>query len=187
MWVFPLRIVIFHDFSMVILVYQRVHQYNPSSSPSVGPKKNSQFYVGDGQEYEGDSRLPADRQSTYAMDELSGRELTSLLAGRSFCWVTDIYIYMYVYIYICICMYVYIYIYNGNWVPSGVIKHGLLEHGLSISDFPNKPPFMGIFQPAMWLMTPEGHIYHTLTVLPRPGNHGRKHWGKPRNVWLIYG
>lgn len=34
--------------------------------------------AGDGyQEYEGDSRLPADRQSTYAMDELSGRELTS--------------------------------------------------------------------------------------------------------------
>ena len=31
------------------------------------------------QEYEGDSRLPADRQSTYAMDELTGRELTSNL------------------------------------------------------------------------------------------------------------
>eukprot|EP00913_Durusdinium_trenchii_P003648 g3375.t1 len=29
------------------------------------------------QEYEGDSRLPADRQSTYAVDELHGRELTS--------------------------------------------------------------------------------------------------------------
>eukprot|EP00435_Cladocopium_sp_Y103_P004865 s4954_g1.t1 len=28
-------------------------------------------------EYEGDSRLPANRQSTYAMEELSGRELTS--------------------------------------------------------------------------------------------------------------
>lgn len=34
------------------------------------------------QEYEGDSRLPADRQSTYAVDELHGRELTSTLDGR---------------------------------------------------------------------------------------------------------
>ena len=49
------------------------------------------------QEYEGDSRLPADRQSTYAMDELTGRELTSNLGeffgenGRGlvnwwYCW-----------------------------------------------------------------------------------------------------
>ncbi|CAJ1430158.1 unnamed protein product, partial [Effrenium voratum] len=34
--------------------------------------------AGDGyHEYEGDSRLPADRQSTYVMDELTARELTS--------------------------------------------------------------------------------------------------------------
>ena len=53
-----------------------------SSPPPVVLKKSSFCVLSDveaPQEYEGDSRLPADRQSTYAMDELSGRELTSSL------------------------------------------------------------------------------------------------------------
>jgi len=67
---------------------QNVQDKGPEQSPEEIQKENQKkkleqhtirrVIAGDGyQEYEGDSRLPADRQSTYAMDELTGRELTS--------------------------------------------------------------------------------------------------------------
>ncbi|CAK9019228.1 unnamed protein product [Durusdinium trenchii] len=67
---------------------QHVQDTRPEQSPEeiqleIQKKKLKEHTIrrviaGDGyQEYEGDSRLPADRQSTYAVDELHGRELTS--------------------------------------------------------------------------------------------------------------